>query len=286
MGFQMNGRLVLSVLIMSLVLSAAAVCADDASYTIHEGETLFAIAQKTGVPLDVLCRYNGIQDAGRVRAGTRILLPRSHEVKKGDTLYSISRKYSVTLQELLALNSLREDSVIKAGEKMFIPGPNPGGQAVASAGSQASGGAGMVSSGGTPGAPSSTGAASTGPAPKADLVWPHPGKREQYWGKIPGLVFHGAVGDRVVSVGSGEVVWVAPYWGYGKVVIIENFDDGLMFTYAGNDELLVNVGDRVKPGSEIARLGQSPKDGDARLYFSICTRSGQVVNPEKYFSKS
>ena len=70
------------------------------------------------------------------------------------------------------------------------------------------------------------------------------------------------------------------------MVIIENFDDGLVFTYAGNDELLVNVGDRVKPGSEIARLGMSPKDGDARLYFSIRTRSGQVVNPEKYFSKS
>ncbi len=283
MGFQMNGRLALSVLTMSLVLSAAAVCADDASYTIHEGETLFAIAQKTGVPLDVLCRYNAIPDAGRVRAGTRILLPRSHEVKKGDTLYSLSRKYSVTLQDLLALNSLRNDSVIKAGEKVFIPGPNPEGQAVASGGSQASSGAGTGSSG------AGTAAAGTAPAsftPKADLVWPHPGKREQYWGKIPGLVFHGAVGDRVVSVGSGEVVWVAPYWGYGKVVIIENFDDGLMFTYAGNDELLVNVGDRVKPGSEIARLGQSPKDGDARLYFSICTRSGQVVNPEKYFSKS
>jgi LysM repeat protein len=167
----MNGRLAQSVLVMTLMLSGAALCAEDVSYTIHEGETLFAIAQKTAVPVEVLCAYNGIQDAGRVRAGTSLLLPRSYTVKKGDTLFSIAKKFSVPLSELLSLNSLRDSSVIKTGGKLFIPGPNPGDASVASTQSAASGSRGA---GQTDLSMESAGSLHTA---KEDLVWPHPGKR-------------------------------------------------------------------------------------------------------------
>ena len=53
---------------------------------------------------------------------------------------------------------------------------------------------------------------------------------------------------------------------------------------AGNEQLLVNVGDRVNPGTEIARLGVSPQGGGAKLYFSIQGANGQFVDPEKFFS--
>ena len=102
-------------------------------------------------------------------------------------------------------------------------------------------------------------------------------------GKISGLVFFGAKGDPVHSASAGEVKWVAPYWGLGKVVLIKAAD-GSIFTYWGNEEILVNVGDRVAPGTEIARLGDSPQGGGARLYFSIKDAKGQIVDPEKYFS--
>ena len=60
--------------------------------------------------------------------------------------------------------------------------------------------------------------------------------------------------------------------------------DGTLFTYGGNEELLVNVGDRVSPGTDIAKLGESPQGGGAKLYFSISDSSGHVVDPERYFS--
>jgi septal ring factor EnvC (AmiA/AmiB activator) len=114
-------------------------------------------------------------------------------------------------------------------------------------------------------------------------MWPHPGRREPVKGKISGLVFFGSRGDVVHAATAGEVKWVAPYWGLGKIVLIRAVD-GSIFLYAGNEEILVNVGDRVSPGTEIARLGESPQGGGAKLYFSIQDAKSQIIDPEKYFS--
>ena len=75
--------------------------------------------------------------------------------------------------------------------------------------------------------------------------------------------------------------WAASYRGWGKVFVIKAAD-GDNILYAGNEQLLVKVGDRVNAGAEIARLGVSPQGGDARLYFSIQGPRGRFVDPEKY----
>jgi murein DD-endopeptidase MepM/ murein hydrolase activator NlpD len=270
------------IVILSLALTGALVFPETATYTIQVGETLFGIAKKVGIPLDVLCAYNGIADPSRLKAGTPIRLPQTYTIKKGDTLYSISRMYSTTLPDLLSLNMLKESSSIKAGDRLFIPvsHDNPAADTpppTVHADPQTTVHAPPVK----PPQSAAPQAAGGGTA----LVWPHPGRHETYQGKIPGLVFRGSRGDPVVSASSGSVEWVGPYWSWGKVVIIKG-EDGLKFIYAGNEELLVNVGDRVKPGTEIAKLGVSPQEGEARLYFSIQGKDGQTVNPEKYLSQS
>lgn len=110
-----------------------------------------------------------------------------------------------------------------------------------------------------------------------------PGKREPESGKLPGIVFYGAAGDVVHSATAGEVKWAATFWGRGKIIIVKQAD-GTLLTYSGNREILVNVGNRVSAGSEIARLGDSPEGGGVRLHLSIQDASGHVVDPEKYFS--
>jgi lipoprotein YgeR len=266
-GSSMAGRTARYLFVAILALQAAICLPETASYTIQEGDTLFSISRKQGVPVDILCAFNGIADPGRVKAGMQIRIPQAYTVIKGDTLYGIAKSFSLPLPDLLGLNNLSESSPIKTGERIFLP-----------ADAIADGGRESVNSG-------SGGRSESTPAKAGSMVLPHPGKYEPFQGKIPGLVFHGNQGDTVVSVTSGEVEWVAPYWGWGKVVIIQG-DDGLKFIYAGNEELLVNVGDRVKAGSEIAHLGVSPQGGGARLYFSVQAKTGQSVNPEKLFSKS
>ncbi|MGA2479518.1 MAG: M23 family metallopeptidase, partial [Spirochaetia bacterium] len=147
------------------------------------------------------------------------------------------------------------------------------------AGSAAASGTGGEQSG-AQAAPASAGSA---PGLRPGLAWPLPGHHEPVSGKIAGLVFFGSRGDVVRSATSGEVKWVAPYWGLGKIVLIKA-QDGVILLYAGNEEILVNVGDRVSPGSQIARLGESPQGGGAKLYFSIQDAKSQTIDPEKYFS--
>ena len=264
----MPGRVVETICIAVCLLLPVALPAIDNAYTIREGETLFSVARKAQVPVDVLSAFNGITDASKVRAGTQIRIPSVRTVKKGDTLFGIARELSVPLATLLDLNRLPKSARIRAGDRLFVP---------AESGRQGSDSVAQV--------PVESGSGSADGASRQPdvLVWPHPGRHESVTGKISGLVFFGAKGDAVHSASAGEVKWVAPYWGLGKVVLIKAAD-GSIFTYWGNEEILVNVGDRVTPGTEIARLGESPQGGGARLYFSIKDAKGQVVDPEKYFS--
>ena len=56
-------------------LAAFGILAGETSYTIKEGETLFSVAKRAQVPLDVLCAYNGIDNAARLKAGSVIRFP-------------------------------------------------------------------------------------------------------------------------------------------------------------------------------------------------------------------
>ena len=265
----MPGRFLQTLCIVFFLASPFGLPALDSSYTIREGETLFSIARKVQVPVEVLSALNGIADASKVKVGTVIKVPQPYVVKKGDTLYGIARRFSIPLAGLLDLNSLSPDARIKVGEKLFVP-PEP------------------VESAAVPGESGQAVAAAADASPEArrtttGLVWPHPGRHEPYTGKISGFVFYGTHGDVVHSATAGEVKWATFYWNFGKVVIIKQAD-GTLFLYGGNEEILVNVGDRVDPGSEIARLREAPEGGGAKLYFSIQDVEYRTIDPEKYFS--
>jgi lipoprotein NlpD len=241
----------------------------DREYTVKKGETLYSISRSVQVPVEVLMAFNGIADASRLAVGTVIRVPAVYSVKKGDTAYSIARAFSVPLARLLDLNELPGDASIKPGDRLYIPSSET---AVARQGTS------------TTNTSPSTGTTPSGlPRPVGTVVWPHAGRHEPEKGKIPGLVFFGAAGDVVRSATAGEVKWAATFWPRGKLVIIKAAD-GTLFSYAGNREILVNVGDRVSAGAEIARLGENLESGGVRLYFSITDANGNAVDPEKFFS--
>ena len=267
-----------SLTMIAFLLSTLSLMAGETSYTIKEGETLFSVARRAQIPVDVLSAFNGIDNAARLKAGSVIRFPSTYIVKKGDTLFAISRSLGVPLAKLLDMNGITERGRIKSGQKLYIP-TERGGAASQPVDSIAAR---------TPQQETTTRSSVPREAPAQDagsepVVWPHSGRHEPLKGKISGLVFFGSEGDAVHSATGGEVKWVGPYWGWGKTVIIKSAD-GDIILYAGNEQLLVNVGDRVNPGTEIARLGVSPQGGGAKLYFSIQGPNGQFVDPEKFFS--
>jgi lipoprotein NlpD len=278
-----RGSVALGTCIVLFLFTALLPAGADGSYVVKAGDSLFAISRRQGVPVEILVSYNNITDASHLKVGMIIRVPATYTVKKGDTLFGIARSLSVSMGELLTLNGLQQDSVIKAGKVLFLP---PGAVATASTG----GGTTAMGTGST--GQAGTGAGTTGGSPSVttpsnpwpmQVVWPHPGKHEAEKGKLWWLVFQGADGDVVHSATAGEVKWAATWWGYGKVVIIKSVN-GATLVYGGNRELLVKVGDRVEPGSEIAKLGGSIQGGGTRLYFSVNDANDRAMDPEKFFS--
>lgn len=267
--------LLAAVLLLAPVVPATA---EGKPYTVVDGDTLYAISRRLQVPAAILQTLNGITDPSKLRPGTVLKVPSVHAVDKGETLYGIARQAGVKLDDLLALNGLSASSSIMPGDRIFLP---------AGARSTVATGSGTTGSGTTAARPLDA----SKPVPAGgSMIWPHAGMRSTFQGRLlgsgslQGIAFTGARGDPVFSATSGEVKWAAPYFIYGKTVLIKT-GDGHLLLYAGNEELLVRVGDLVTPGMEIARLGASPQGGGARLIFSVHGRTGEYVDPEKYLAR-
>jgi murein DD-endopeptidase MepM/ murein hydrolase activator NlpD len=122
--------------------------------TVGYGETVDSIAHKHHVPVAALMQTNGLREAGQIRPGQRLVIPRYvsggsqtaaapvtaparvaaggnvHVVQHGDTLMSIARHNGVTLTALAHANRLQTTSKLAIGDRVTIPG---GGHQVAAA---------------------------------------------------------------------------------------------------------------------------------------------------------
>ena len=256
------------ILPLLLILLVGNLFGNEQIYTLKKGETLYRISKRYNISVDILQTYNGIKDPSKLKEGTRIKIPSLYTVQKGDTLYSISRQYNVDLDNLMKTNNITDSTRLYVGKKLYIPGRISSPEEKNTAGREA-----------LPGTSPSTyspGQSNTS-APQNVLIWPHPGQRKNLNGKVSGIVINGKTGDKVVSVSSGQVVWVGPYRGFGQVVFIES-KNNYIYVYAGNEKTLVKVGESVNKGAEIGRLGMNVHVGIPQLLFLVY-HDGKPVDP-------
>ena len=95
-----------------------------------------------------------------------------------------------------------------------------------------------------------------------------------------GIDFAGKHGSDVVAVADGVVSWSGDRFGYGVMVEI-NHGNGYATRYAHNSENLVTVGDEVRKGQVIARMGESGRATGPNLHFEVI-RNNQRVNPVNF----
>lgn len=279
--------------------------AEEAVVTVKKGDTLYSIGREHRVSVQELIEANGILNPEQLRSGTEIIIPHTYTIERGDTLYGISRKYGLSIDELSDYNDLDKDKPIRVGEVITIP-PEYRSSDYREEDAR------LARENGKTGDEAASREDETQPESSREkpeerlgddgsgkvetqnstvqevrydknsdgdsIMWPHTGERMKLTGKLKGTKIEGEAGDRIVAVSSGKVVWVAPYRGYGELVMVEN-SDGHIYAYGGNEETFVEVGDTITAGTVIGRLGVNPVERSAKVFFFVY-RDGRPVDPE------
>jgi len=98
-----------------------------------------------------------------------------------------------------------------------------------------------------------------------------------------GLDFAGKKGSEVIVVGDGVVSWAGKRTGYGNLIEI-NHGNGYTTRYGHNQRHLVEVGEKVKKGQQIALMGSTGRSTGPHVHFEVL-QNGKTVNPSKYIGK-
>lgn len=105
------------------------------------------------------------------------------------------------------------------------------------------------------------------------------------------LAFHGGIdfttgkaGAEINTVASGVVTWSGPRSGYGLMVEV-NHGNGFTTRYAHSEKLLVDVGDIVMKGQNIALVGSTGRSTGPHVHFEVY-KNGRVVDPAAYIHRT
>jgi len=270
----------LALFLLAAACSAPGLAAAQPLYhVIRSGETLYSVAKKYEVSADALIAANGIADASKLKPGQKLLIPSVHKVQKGETLYGIARSYGIDVEDLRAANKLSERSVIRVGQVLVVPGRRPDTAESGAASPPATGQ--QASSASSPPAaalpPAPAPIRTSGKAVDRNVSWPCSGEATYLDGKAQGVMIRARLGDAEKAVAAGKVIAAGPFRGYGQMAIVMS-RTGHLYVYAGNDSLSVKVGDSVRSGQELGRVGLDAKAGSPIAYF-IVYRGRDAIDP-------
>ncbi|HVL00091.1 MAG TPA: M23 family metallopeptidase [Dongiaceae bacterium] len=99
-----------------------------------------------------------------------------------------------------------------------------------------------------------------------------------------GVDLAGKAGTEFKSVAAGMVTSAGTRKGYGRVVEVSH-GGGYTTRYAHAKELLVKVGDIVKKGQPLGRIGSSGRSTGPHVHFEV-RLNGKAVNPSRYINRN
>ncbi|QHE72993.1 M23 family metallopeptidase [Rhodococcus sp. WAY2] len=102
------------------------------------------------------------------------------------------------------------------------------------------------------------------------------------WGaQHGGLDIAAPIGTPIQSAADGEVISAGPASGFGLWVRVRH-DDGAVSVYGHINEFIVNVGQRVAAGQQIATVGNRGQSTGPHLHFEVSDASGNRLNPSQW----
>ncbi|MBI2382102.1 MAG: M23 family metallopeptidase [Gammaproteobacteria bacterium] len=95
-----------------------------------------------------------------------------------------------------------------------------------------------------------------------------------------GVDFAGAAGSDVTTTAGGIVVFAGKSAGYGNLVEVSH-GNGMTTRYGHNQELLVAVGDIVRKGQVIAKMGSTGRSTGPHVHYEVL-KNGNPMNPKSF----
>lgn len=262
------------------------------THTVRRGETLFSIAQRYGIGLDALARWNGIDDPTRLRVGQVLRLsapgpiaetPAQPPAEAPADAGAVARPLEtaplppgpgVAVQPLPPAEG---DARLKTSPKAVrVPWSEEAAAKLKP----------VPPDGVTAEAPTEArpdGHAGDKPEDRVPWTWPTTGKVIAAFtdgNGSKGMQIAGKIGQPVYASAAGRVVYSGSgLRGYGNLVIIKH-NQTYLSAYAHNNALLVKEGESVTRGQKIAEMGNSDTDR-VKLHFEI-RRLGKPVDPSRY----
>ncbi|MDF1734237.1 MAG: M23 family metallopeptidase [Minwuia sp.] len=273
---------------------------------VRPGDTAYAIARRSGVPVRDLIQANRLQAPYTLAIGQQLRVPqlRLHRVRAGESLTTVSERYGVGRREIVQLNGLvspfrlHPDQILKipgggsrakptritrvaaGGEVVPLPPPRPPGRAARAGGTTRPAAPVTAQNAPAASAPASTAVATT----TSGLVWPVAGQVISRFGPKAGGLHNDGIniraprGTPVHAMTGGEVVYAGnELRGFGNLVLIRH-SGGLTTAYAHLDRIAVQRGDRIRRGQAIATVGSTGGVDPAQLHFEI-RKGRKAIDP-------
>lgn len=275
-------------------------------YTVREGDTLWALADRFNLDVDTIVDANKKILKGNInhlRLGTDLRIPNQDgifvKVSANDTISKLADKYGSTTESVMVANSLDSEK-LKPGSEIFLPGgksiadttvkittTKKDGQvrsATVNISKKISGKISGKLSGKVSGGSTTVGAV-------RGLRWPVLGQISSPfgWRRSPfgrRRVFHAGLdiraprGTIIRAAASGVVVHSGWMGGYGKAVVISH-PNGLTTLYGHCSKLAARSGAKVSQGQTIAYVGSTGRSTGNHVHFEVRV-GGSPRNPLKY----
>lgn len=226
-----------------------------------------------------------IRESGAARSTPRVSTPKygaTAVVQRGDTLYGIAFRNGIDVRDLAAWNGIAAPYTIYPGQSLRLF-PRSGARPVATMPARP-----PTSTPSRPITATPVRPVITAPV-ESPIAWRWPADGEliaRYVAGEPtkqGIDVAGNAGAPVRAAADGIVVYSGSgLVGYGELIIVKH-NDAWLSAYGHNRARLVNEGQLVKAGQQIAELGRTGAARDM-LHFEI-RYNGKPVDPLQYLPK-
>ncbi|MEO8365177.1 MAG: peptidoglycan DD-metalloendopeptidase family protein [Pseudoxanthomonas sp.] len=249
-----------------------------------------ALAVATAAVLLAACSSSVVRENSSSSASHRIdSKPKygaSAQVQRGDTLYGVAFRNGIDFRDLAAWNGIGAPYTIYPGQSLRLYPPD-GKTVAATSASSATTIRPKPLSVPIPARPVATSPSVPPVNSGVSWRWPADGAVIGRFGAgdatKQGVDIAGTSGQPVRAAGDGVVVYSGGgLVGYGELVIIKH-NEAWLSAYGHNRTRLVNEGQNVKAGQQIAELGRSGAARDM-LHFEI-RYNGKPVDPQLYLPK-